>query len=98
MGHGTYHFSSGTDISIQELYDAVVNAMDLNEYPEPDVHDLGPDDVFSILLDPTRTFNDFGDIDFTPLQTTVSEAIAYFKEHGTLGEYTHLRHDEDKNS
>ena len=29
VGHGTYHFSSGGDISILELYDAVVKAMDL---------------------------------------------------------------------
>lgn len=96
VGHGAYHFSSGTDISIQELYDAVVEAMELKDYPQPDVHELGPDDVFSILLDPTRTFQDFGEIEFTPLKTTVKEAIKYFQEHGTLGEYTHLRHEEDK--
>jgi len=94
VGQGAYHFSSGKDIAIQELYDAVVNAMDLVEKPVAEVKPLGPDDVFSILLDPTRTFEDFGDISFTPLQETVSEAIAYYREHGTLGEYTHLRlHD-----
>lgn len=94
VGQGAYHFSSGKDIAIQELYDAVVNAMDLAEKPVAEVKPLGPDDVFSILLDPTRTFEDFGNISFTPLQETVSEAIAYYREHGTLGEYTHLRlHD-----
>jgi UDP-glucose 4-epimerase len=94
VGHGAYHFSSGKDIAIQELYDAVVNAMDLTEKPVAEVKSLGPDDVFSILLDPSRTFEDFGTIEFTPLQDTVSEAIAYYQEHGTLGEYTHLRlHD-----
>jgi len=93
VGHGAYHFSSGTDIAIQELYDAVVNAMDLPTKPQAEVKDLGPDDVASILLDPTRTFEDFGDIEFTELQETVSTAIEYYKKHGTLGEYTHLRHD-----
>lgn len=96
MGHGAYHFSSGTDIAIQELYDAVVNAMDLPDKPAAEVKDLGPDDVFSILLDPSRTFADFGDIEFTPLQETVSSAIAYYQKHGTLGEYTHLRLQEKK--
>jgi nucleoside-diphosphate-sugar epimerase len=95
VGHGAYHFSSGTDISIQELYDAVVKAMELPSYPQPEVRDLGPDDVFSILLDPSRTFEDYGKLEFTPLETTVSEGIAYFRKHGTLGEYTHLRHDKD---
>lgn len=91
-GHGAYHFSSGSDIAISELYDAVVKAMDLPTYPEPDMREIGPDDAPSILLDPSRTFADFGKIEFTPLQETVSAAISYFKEHGTLGEYTHLHH------
>lgn len=94
MGHGAYHFSSGTDVAISELYDAVVKAMGLPNSPEPDIRELGPDDVFSILLDPSRTFADFGTIDFAPIETTVAEAISYYQEHGTLGEYTHLRMEE----
>ena len=90
-GHGAYHFSSGTDVDIRTLYDAVVRAMDLPEYPEPEIRYIGPDDAFSILLDPSRTFADFGDLRFTSLQDTVSAAVAYYREHGTLGEYTHLR-------
>lgn len=96
VGHGAYHFSSGQDIAIQELYDAVVNAMDLPNKPAVEVKELGPDDVFSILLDPSRTFEDFGDIEFTPLQETVSAAIQYYMQHGTLGEYTHLRLQDKK--
>ena len=91
VGHGAYHFSSGKDIAIQELYDAVVTAMAVPGKPRAEVRPLGPDDVFSILLDPTRTFEDFGAVEFTPLQHTVSAAIAYYQQHGTLGEYTHLR-------
>jgi nucleoside-diphosphate-sugar epimerase len=91
-GKGAYHFSSGTDISIKELYDAVVTAMGLEVYPEPELRFIGPDDAPSILLDPSKTFQDFGKIDFTPLQETVSAAISYFKEFGTLGEFTHLKH------
>lgn len=95
-GHGAYHFSSGKDIAIEELYDAVVNAMELPGKPQAEVKELGPDDVFSILLDPSRTFQDFGEIEFTPLQETVSTAIEYYKQHGTLGEYTHLRLEDKK--
>ena len=92
VGHGTYHFSSGKDVAITELYDAVVGAMQLNTYPEPEIRELGPDDAPSILLDPSRTFADFGDIEFTPLSQTVKEAVAYYREHGVHGEYTHLAH------
>ena len=58
-GHGTYHFSSGRDIAITELYDEVVRAMKLNDYPEPEIRPLGPDDAPTILLDPSRTFRRF---------------------------------------
>lgn len=96
IGHGTYHFSSGKDIAIQELYDAVVAGLELPEYPAPDVRELGPDDAPSILLDPSRTFQDFGPVDFTPLDQLVAEAVAYYQEYGVHGGYTHLRHEEKK--
>ena len=83
-------------MAISELYDAVVKSIELPDYPEPEIHELGSDDVASILLDPCRTFEDFGEISFTPIQQTVQEAIAYFQQYGTLGEYTHLRIQENK--
>ncbi|NCG10684.1 MAG: NAD-dependent epimerase/dehydratase family protein [Alphaproteobacteria bacterium] len=91
VGSGSYHFSSGKDVAIKELYDHVVTAMGFNDYPEPEIKALGPDDVFSILLDPSRTFADFGLPEFTPLAETVAQAVNYYKQHGTLGEYTHLK-------
>ncbi len=95
-GRGTYHFSSGKDIAIRELYDAVVAGLALPQYPEPEVRELGPDDAPSILLDPSRTFADFGPIEFTPLNTLVAEAVKYYREFGVQGGYTHLRHEEKK--
>jgi nucleoside-diphosphate-sugar epimerase len=83
-------------VAIKELYDAVVEAMQLNEYPEPDIRDLGEDDAASILLDPSRTFQDFGDIEFTPLKDTVKAAIDYYNEFGAAGGYTHLKIEENK--
>ena len=92
-GHGTYHFSSGHDVAIKELYDAVVGAMKLNDHPEPDIRPLGPDDAPTILLDPSRTFDDFGELSFTPLEQIVGETVAYYQERGVQGGYTHLRLD-----
>lgn len=95
-GHGAYHFSSGKDVAITELYDAVVKSMELPNNPTPEIRDLGPDDVASILLDPSRTIADFGPIEFTPIEETVRAAVQYYREHGTLGEYTHLRVEDRK--
>lgn len=92
IGTGAYHFSSGKDVAIKELYDAVVEAMELPDYPEPEIRELEEDDAPSILLDPTRTFEDFGDLDFTPLAETARAGVNYFKEYGAFGGYTHLKH------
>lgn len=95
-GRGVYHFSSGKDVAIKELYDQVVAAMRINDYPEPDIRELGPDDAPSILLDPSKTLADFGPISFTPLAETVQAAVDYYREYGVTGGYTHLRHEEKK--
>ena len=93
VGRGAYHFSSGTDVPIRELYDAVVDGLQLNEYPEPEVRALGQGDAPSILLDPSRLVADFGAIDFTPLTETVRRAVAYYRSFGVRGGYTHLKHN-----
>ena len=90
-GRGTYHFSSGKDVAIIELYDAVVRAMKLNHYPEPEVKPLGPDDAPSILLDPSRTFADFGDDHFTPLDEIARLSVERWRRDGVVGGYTHLK-------
>jgi UDP-glucose 4-epimerase len=90
-GHGAYHFSSGGDVPIIELYDSVVKAMGISDYPEPERRDLSPDDAPSILLDPSRTREDFGKIEFTPLETTVWNAVKYYEEFGAAGGFTHLK-------
>ncbi len=90
-GHGPYHVSSGSDIAIIELYDAIVKALKLNDYPEPDLRPLGDDEAASILLDPVKTFTDFGEINFTPLSETITAAVEYYDEYGVHGGYTHLK-------
>lgn len=94
-GSGAYHFSSGKDVAIKELYDAVVEAMELDEYPEPEVRELGVDDAPSILLDSSRTVQDFGEIEFTPIAKTAKAGVEYFREFGAYGGYTHLVHNEE---
>lgn len=91
VGRGTYHFSSGKDFAIRELYDAVVSAMKLNDYPDPEVKPLGKDDAPSILLDPSRTFADYGEVEFTPLPKIAEAAVERWKREGVQGGYTHLK-------
>lgn len=90
---GYYHISSGSDYAIKELFDAVVDALDMD--PElkntVEVSPRNPDDVYTILIDPTKTNNDFGWKVEVPLKEGVRAAIDYYKDYGINQTYTHLR-------
>jgi UDP-glucose 4-epimerase len=88
---GVYHASSGADFSIKELFDATVAALALDPAPEVEVRERSADDAFTILLDPSRTVDEFGWKPETPLEQGVADAIAYYREHGIEETYTHLR-------
>ena len=95
-GHGTYHLSSGGDVSIKELFDATVAAMGIKLDEPVEVRPRGDDDAFTILLDPSRTRADFdGWTPDTPLAAGVAAAIAYYREFGIEQTYTHLHLPED---
>lgn len=89
QGNGTYHLSSGSDYSIQELFDETTAALDMNI--DVEVKPRNPDDVYSILLDPSRTEEDFGWKTKEPLKTGVAKTIAYYKEFGIQETFTHLK-------
>jgi UDP-glucose 4-epimerase len=93
---GAYHASSGSDYSVKELFDATVAALGLDPAPEVEVRDRNPDDAFTILLDPTRTVEEFAWTPKTPLEEGVAAAIQYYREHGIEETYTHLRLEPEK--
>lgn len=94
-GSGAYHFSSGTDIAVLDLYNAVVDALQLDPRPEVEVRPAHADDAPSILLDPSRTFADFGAIEFTPLNVLVENSMKYYKEFGSGDGHTHLKFEQE---
>jgi UDP-glucose 4-epimerase len=88
---GYYHVSSGSDYSIKELFDATVNAMDIELEEEVEVRQRHADDVYTILIDPSKTNNDFEWKVTTPLETGVKAAIDWYKTHGISQTFTHLK-------
>ncbi len=94
-GHGPYHISSGADVSIKELFDAVVRALRINLEQEVEVRPRNPDDAASILLDPTRTNADFDWSTSTALNDGVAQAITYYEKYGVEQTFTHLVQNED---
>lgn len=88
---GYYHISSGSDCAIKELFDETVMALEIN-LPEPvEVRERNADDVFSILLDPSKTIQDFQWRVTTPLAEGVRRAIDYYQRYGISETFTHLK-------
>ena len=90
-GTGAYHFSSGKDVQIIDLYKQVVSAMKLDSEPEFDFQENTAGGPPSILLDPTRTYSDFDMPTLNSIEDTVSGAISYYEEFGVNREVTHLK-------
>jgi UDP-glucose 4-epimerase len=88
---GYYHISSGSDTSIKELFDATVEALGIQLEQEVEVRPRNPDDVETILIDPSKTNKDFGWSVTTPLSEGVKKTIAWYKVHGIEQTYTHLK-------
>ncbi len=90
-GAGYYHISSGSDFSIKDLFDATLSALDMKLDKEVEVRPRHPDDAFTILLDPSRTNNDYAWKTNTSLTAGVKAAIDYYKAYGIDQTFTHLR-------
>jgi UDP-glucose 4-epimerase len=88
---GAYHVSSGSDVSIRDLFDATIRAMGVELDAEVEVRPRNPDDAPSILLDPSRTEREFAWSTAVALDEGVARAIAYYRDHGVEETYTHLR-------
>jgi len=90
-GRGIYHVSSGTDTQILSIYQAVRNALKIDDSEStPVVQPRGSDDVETILLDPMETYQELGWTARTPLVTGVHEAVKWYQAHGVTETYTHL--------
>ena len=87
---GAYHVSSGSDVSIRELFDATVAALGIRLDRDVEVRPRGEDDAATILLDPSATTRDFEWRVSTPLRRGVEAAIDWYKRFGITQTFTHL--------
>lgn len=88
---GVYHLSTGEDISIKEIFDAVAKGIGLKLDAPVEVRPQAPDDVSSILLDPSQTKKDFGWAPKIPFREGLQELIAWYDTHGVEQTFSHLR-------
>lgn len=88
---GPFNVSSGTDVSIKDLFDRIVFNLGVKLRQPTTVLPRSTDDVGSLLLDPTETTKAFGWSAMTGLDEGLKRQIAWFNVHGVGETYTHLR-------
>ncbi|MDQ3141204.1 MAG: NAD-dependent epimerase/dehydratase family protein [Bacteroidota bacterium] len=88
---GYYHIATGSDYSIKELFDATIKSLEIKLDKEVEVRPRGEDDVFTILIDPSKTEHDFNWKAKTNLEFGVNKAVQYYKEFGIDQTFTHLK-------
>lgn len=93
-GSGTYHVSSGSDISIKEMFDATTLALNMGTI-DVEVRPRLEDDAPSILLDPSKTNETFDWTANTQLKDGVKKAISYYHKFGIKETFTHLHSVEE---
>jgi len=93
---GYYHISTGSDYSIKELFDATIKALDITLEKDVEVRARGVDDVFTILIDPSKTEKDFAWKAAKPLEQGIKAAIDWYKVNGITQTFTHLKNIDDK--
>lgn len=93
---GYYNISSGSDVSIKELFDAMLKVLNVTLDKGVEVRPRGPDDVYSILLDPLKTNIDFNWKASTSLEFGVKKAIEWYMTHDVADTFTHLKPVESK--
>ena len=93
-GTGPYHVSSGGDYSIEELFQATVATLGITLEQPVEIRPRGADDAFTILLDPSRTEQDFGWRPRVPLDEGVRAAVEYYQQFGITDTYTHLKFEQ----
>lgn len=91
---GAYNLSSGSDVSIKELFDETLKALNITLDKEVEVKPRSEDDAATLLLDPSKANKTFGWKTRVSLADGVRKAIDYYKEYGVTQTFTHLRHEE----
>jgi UDP-glucose 4-epimerase len=96
-GSGPYNVGSGVDRPVKDMFDLIVAAMGIELDHEVDLVPRPAKDAPTLMLDPTRTTEDFGWTPTTPMEVGVPKTVAWYRKHGVGDQtYTHLNAEEFK--
>ena len=94
---GFYNVSTGEGHTIKDIFDVVVAYLGVTlDEPVP-VMPPSDDDVQAVVLDPTKTEQDFGWRAETGFKETICNMLEWYDENGVTDIYSHLRKPVSRN-
>jgi nucleoside-diphosphate-sugar epimerase len=87
---GIFHVASGEGHSIREVYDTVRAHFGLAPDPEVKVVPPAPDDVPTVVPDPSRTRDLLGWQAHTQFGDTIGRMLQWYDRYGVTDVYSHL--------
>ncbi len=88
---GVFNVSTGTGHSIKEIFDIVVDHLNIElKEPVPEV-EPGADDVPAVVLDPSKTMSAFGWRPQYSFAETIRRMLSWYDRHGVTAIYSHLK-------
>lgn len=88
---GCFNVSTGKDDSIKEIFDLLVEQLDICLDKPVEIRPPDEDDVASLLLDPSETEKAFGWKAGISLKEGVELLVRWYNAHGVDETYTHLK-------
>lgn len=88
---GMFNVSTGTGHKIKDIFDIVVDHLKIElKEPVPEV-DPGADDVPAVVLDPSKTIENFGWTPRYSFEQTIQRMLAWYDINGVTAIYSHLK-------
>ena len=95
-GSGPYNVGSGSDRPVKDMFDIIVDSMGVELDYEVEVKPRPEDDAPTLLLEPSKTFEDFDWKPSIPMEEGIPLTVEWYRENGVGETYTHLKAEELK--
>ena len=88
---GVYNVSTGKGNTILDIFNEVAKHLGMPDAKPDAIVEPGPDDIASVVLDPTKTMNDIGWTAKVGFEETISKMLNWYDEFGVTDIYSHIQ-------
>ena len=94
--NGIFNISSGVGISVKEIHDQIANFLKVKVKKEPEIIEIGSDDIETIVLDPSETKKILGWEVSTTFKEDLEILMKSYKKIGLNQVYSHVKNSNVK--